>query len=242
MSNQRRVVVVSSDLDFLRKHGSFLDRRETVVHHATDAIGFWQLLAKGLPDLVVVDAPSVAEHLRNVLEIVRTSMSEAMSALMVVLDAEESEASLPRWVGERPRTAVVRRPFDPEDLLAISASLGGWPQRRELRVQVEVHMVAASPERTVVGFTRDISEGGMCFVSDAFASPGEVVVCGFALPGGDYGDFSIPARVLRCHPYDEGFEHGLAFVRATAWDRQRIAAFIVGVVPVCLEERRLPAR
>jgi Tfp pilus assembly protein PilZ len=87
-----------------------------------------------------------------------------------------------------------------------------FEKRRFLRHPTEIPI-----EYTPVGggskrrkrVTKDLSHGGLCFVSDRKARPGEMIDILIAIRP---GPFEVKGRVAWCHPVKKHFEIGVGFL------------------------------
>ena len=224
---ERSVILYSADPSFLERRGNVLDRRSTSIYPVCDSEGLRETLDRLTPDLIVLNDTGSTRPLFEALGIVRTRTGGRTTALVLVVRPENAD-EIPPWVATRERTEILRAPVEPGDLLQASAQLAGWPVRRHVRVLVQVRVELAGGTKTFLGFTRDLSVGGMALQLAGQQLPaGMRVTAHFRLPNLTE-DVQVPAEILRVSRNADGYVHGMCFTDAAPPEIERIRTFVGG--------------
>ena len=219
-----KVVLVSSQPDFLEPGGTVFERRGTLVYSAPSAPALRAVLLEVVPELIVVNGGSPAGDLLDVLQMIRSQTNPHDTAVILVMRPAEQHL-IPDWFALRARTQVSDYPCTTTEVMHDAAVLAGWTQRHHTRVKVRVLVLLRKRVFTVNGYTVDLSKGGMGLMTRDALPVGEIGICTFTLDPAE-GELSVPAVVVRSVAGEEGHTHGLEFIDPTVQQLTQIANYI----------------
>jgi DNA-binding response OmpR family regulator len=114
--DQRRILVVSTDTDFVEPYAAFLRFAGYDVLATRDADEAIRVAASGRVDLVVIDFPTLASSGNSVTAEIRNGLHESVPILCVTSYVVGDELSRPYEAGA---TRVLPMPTTPRDLAQV---------------------------------------------------------------------------------------------------------------------------
>jgi uncharacterized protein (TIGR02266 family) len=219
-------ILVTDDADLiLALQESFLRRGDHEVLTTASATETLARVVQEQPDVVLLDARMDGSRgLECCRRLKADSMLKRIPVIMVA-DKEGLEACTAAGAD-----AVIARPVSMPAVLRAVRQCLGLAERSAVRCNVSLKVDYYSGKRDGVGYTKDLSTGGLFLKSDDPFLPGDLLQMIFGLPAPERPTIHASGSVVRTVP-GERDSHlipgvGVRFDGLSTRDRKDIAAFV----------------
>jgi len=221
----KKILLVDDTNLFLEMEKDFLERSGCQVLTATTGTEGLEKIRSEVPDLVLLDLEMPDMNGDEVCELIKKD--ERFKKIPIVMLSSRSDQEAIEKCRKAGCDNYLTKPINQRKLLEETAKILKIPQRKDLRVLVQMEVEGVLGENAFYGESENISRGGLLIKSETLLKKGSVINIKFHLPGKQY-HIEAEGEVVRID--EESFEPkyglGIAFQDLNSIAKEMIRDFI----------------
>src|SRR5512139_559172 len=202
----KNLIIAETVLGSVGKNGGFLGRGGVVVHPARTSEEVLSLHRQKGADLIITDNELPSMGGARLCTIIRTDAVLKGVSIIMICDPDPASLALCRDAGAN---AVLPKPLDPAELFARVAELIVVPQRKEMRVLLQVSVDGGSLGAPFFASSENISISGMMIETAHRFSAGDRLQCSFYI---GHNQIKAEAMVMRAESGSGRNRYGVRFM------------------------------
>ncbi len=221
----KRILLVDDTNLFLQMEKGFLERSGCQVFTAKSGTEGLKKIYSEVPDLVLLDLEMPDMNGDKVCELVKKD--ERFKKIPIVMLSSRSDKEAIEKCQKAGCDNYLTKPINQKELLDETARILKIPQRKDLRISVQMKVEGVSGADAFYGASENISRGGMLIKSETPLEKGSVINIKFHFPGQQY-HIEAEGKVVRID--EESFEPeyglGIAFQDLNLIAKEMIGDFV----------------
>lgn len=178
MDSQRRIVLADDTKLFLKMERDFLQRDEIDISVAGNGLEAYKLISQQLPDLALLDLYMPVMNGDECCRMIKQNPELCHIPVIIVTAGEMHEQEQCRRAG---CDDIILKPFNRQIFLETVQRFLRVVERGETRKTIRLKVMFRK-DTVQLGFTVNLSSGGMFLETESPFPPGEVLMLRFSLP------------------------------------------------------------
>jgi len=202
----KKIIIAETVLGSVDRNMGFFGRGGVVVHPARTSEEVLSLHRQKRADLIITDHELPSMGGARLCSAIRADAALKDVSIIVTCDPDPASLALCRDAGAN---AVLPKPLDPAELFARVAELIMVPQRKEMRVLLQVSVDGGSLGAPFFASSENISISGMMIETAHRFSAGDRLQCSFYI---GHNQIKAEAMVMRTESGSGRNRYGVRFV------------------------------